>query len=131
MARASMGAPTIAVCSGALAGGARTLFTNTVLHSRHPVVYIHDIAASIGVHEAVTFVGQQPELVEACDDKHATNSVLGDHGLPVPRSTLITPSDCDGGQATVSNRHTRTVLPRWRRAYMRLTHAWVNCRATR
>lgn len=66
--------------AAAIAGGADTLWANTVLFAGHP---LETVRAPIGI------VGQVPAAMQRFDDKFATNRWLVDAGLPVVESFLL------------------------------------------
>ena len=80
----------------AVKAGAKVLWANTVLHSRHALM-------TVRVAEAVRIVGHAPRQVESGDDKFETNQQLAQRGVPVAKSVLV--SD------TATHYHFHCVLP--------------------
>ena len=63
----------------AIAGGADTLWLNTVLYEGHPVCAVH----------GVYIIGQRPEDVSLYDDKFYTNKLLRKQGFSVADSNIV------------------------------------------
>ncbi|WP_419870656.1 ATP-grasp domain-containing protein [Chryseobacterium sp. CT-SW4] len=61
--------------------GADIIWLNTVLYTGHPIEEFLKMGISV--------VGQVPENVDLYDDKWVTNTLLKDHGLPIPKSIMI------------------------------------------
>ena len=80
----------------ALQAGAKVLWANTVLHSRHALM-------TIRAAEDVRVVGHAPSQAESGDDKFDTNRRLAQHCVLVARSILV--SD------TATHYHSHPVLP--------------------
>lgn len=76
--------------AAAIAAGATTLWSNTVLFEGHPIE---------AVTGQVAIVGQTPAATQRHDDKFATNQMLDRAGLPVARSILIADAARDGVHA--------------------------------
>ncbi|KQM98107.1 biotin carboxylase [Sphingomonas sp. Leaf25] len=74
---------TAAGIAAAIAAGADTIWANTVLFAGHP---LEQVRAPVGI------VGQEPAAMQRFDDKFATNRMLGDAGLPVAGSFLLSGS---------------------------------------
>jgi len=64
----------------AINAGANVLWANTILYSGHPIT---------GIANKAAIVGQNPEKVQLYDDKDYTNRLLGEKGLSIPSSFLI------------------------------------------
>lgn len=71
---------TVEGIAAAIAGGADTIWANTVLFAGHPLE---------AVRAPIAIVGQEPAVMQRFDDKFATNRVLAEAGLPVAGSFLL------------------------------------------
>lgn len=66
----------------AVDSGATVIWLNTVLYNGHAVEEF--------IRKGYSVVGQTPACVDMYDDKWTTNELLKAHGLPIPRSIMIT-----------------------------------------